>query len=297
MTLGVHQLRCFVAVAEHGHVTRAANALFMTQPALSAQIRIVETTVGVALFDRHPRGMELTPAGEAFLVHARVCLAEFDSALEAARAAARGADTVIRVGIIVGTQVDVISHVLRTFRSASPGTRVELVEYTFANPSAGLTLDETDVAFVVLPMRTDSLAVLPLARAAIVAAVPIDHPFAEKGALSIAEILDEPWVSTETADEVCRNYWLATAYRSGPPITHHRVKTMDKFVQLVAAGEVIGIAPSWVTQYYEGQAVSFVPVVDVEPPTVALAWRDTDTLRPLVIQMCAAARAVTAAAD
>lgn len=297
MSIGIHQLRCFAAVADHGHVTRAAASLYISQPALSAQIRALESAAGCSLFERHPKGMELTPAGQAFLVHARVCLAEFENAMESARAAARGASSVVRVGIIVGTQVDVISHVLRTFRSAAPRTRIEFVEHTFEVPSAGLTAGDVDIAFVVLPMHTEGLEVLPLAQASLVAALPGDHALAGRDDLSIEEILDEPWMVTDTPDDICRAYWQASAHRTKDPIIHHRVKTMDKFVQLVAAGEVVGIAPAWIVQYYDGQSVSFIPVRDVSGPTIALAWRETERSRPAILQMQAAARAAVALSE
>lgn len=293
MTLGIHQLRCFVAVAEHRHVTRAASSLFMTQPALSAQIRSLEELVGVQLFFRHPKGMELTPAGEAFLVHARLSLAEMDNALDAARAAAAGARSVIRVGLIVGTQIDVISRVLRSFREATPGARLEFTEYTFEVPSAGLTRGETDVAFIVLPMHTAGIGYDPLERPGVVAVLPEDHPLSERQSLSITEILGAPWVSADTTDDICREYWLAVSYRTSPPVTHHRVRTMDKFIQLVASGEAIGIAPAWVEHHYGRRPVRFIPVPDVESPTVALAWPADHESAPPVVQMRAAARAAT----
>lgn len=291
MTLGVHQLRCFVAVAEHRHVTRAARSLFMTQPALSAQIRSLEESVGARLFVRHPKGVALTPAGEAFLVHARLSLAEIENAFDAARAAAAGARSVIRVGLIVGTQVEVISRVLGSFHEISPHTRLEFTEYTFAQPSAGLTTGETDVAFVVLPMQTAGIGLDPLEQPGVVAVLPESHPLSDREKVSITEILDEPWVSADTTDEICRNYWLAVPYRASPPVTHHRVRTMDKFIQLVASAEAIGIAPAWVAHHYGWSPVRFIPVPDVESPTVVLAWPAAETSSSLVVQMRSAAHA------
>jgi DNA-binding transcriptional LysR family regulator len=295
MTLRIHQLRCFIAVAEHRHVTRAARSLYMTQPALSSQIRTLESEVGVALFARHAKGVDLTPAGEAFLTHACASLAKLDEAVDAARAAAAGAGAVVRVGLILGTQVDVISRVLRSFREVATGGRIEIVEYTFDKPTAGLRTGETDVAFVVLPAHTEGIGYLPLERPGVVATLFEDHPLSERASLSIAEILDDPWVSADTQDEICRDYWLATSHRVSPPVVHHRVRTMDKFIQLVASAEAIGIAPAWVEHDYQGRAVRFVPVTDVESPTVALAWREEEEGAPQVVHMRAAARAALAA--
>lgn len=279
MALSVHQLRCFVAVADYGTVTRASQYLFISQPALSAQIRALEAVVGVALFERHAKGMALSAAGEAFMSHARASLIELDSAVAAARALDREEQWPVRVGIIMGTQTELIARVLRTFRNDFPDSHVELVEYAFDQPSAGLKLHETDVSFVILPFLSDGLRFLSLEQPQIVAVLPVGHPLSTRETVCVGELLDEPWVAADTLDEPCRDYWLAAAYRDKASIVHHSVRSMDKFVQLVASNEAIGIAPAWVAHSYRGHPVCFVPVADIERPTVALAWRDADGFR------------------
>ncbi|HET9955253.1 MAG TPA: LysR family transcriptional regulator [Polyangiaceae bacterium] len=83
--VSLSQLRYFVAVAEEGHVGRAAHRLHVAQPPLSRQIRALEDEVGAALFTRTPRGMTLLPAGQVFLDHARAILSAVDRAVEAVR--------------------------------------------------------------------------------------------------------------------------------------------------------------------------------------------------------------------
>lgn len=203
----------------------------------------------------------------------------------------------VRVGLIVGTQVDVISQVLRAFRQVAPASRVEFVGYTFDKPSAGLRVGETDVAFVVLPMHEESLSFMPLERPGVVATLFEDHPLSDRASLRISEILEEPWAYADTPDEICRDYWVAASHRVGPPVIHHRVHTMDKFVQLVAAAEAVGIAPAWIERYYQGRPIRFIPVNDVESPTVALAWREGEDGSPAVVQMRRAARAALDSSD
>lgn len=297
MTLSVHQLRCFVAVADHGTVTRASQQLYISQPALSSQIRALEAIVGVTLFERHAKGMALSPAGKAFMPHARASLIELDSAVAAARTFDREEQLPVRVGIIMGTQTELIARVLRSFREDFPASHVELVEYGFDQPSAGLMLHETDVSFVILPFLFEGLSFLHLEQPGIVAVLPVGHSLSGRETVGIAELLDEPWVATDTLDPACRDYWLAVAHRSKPVVARHVVRSMDKFIQLVASNEAIGIAPGWVAHSYRGHPVCFIPVVDIDPPTVALAWRDSDGHRRPVQLMRAVAERVSRTAD
>ncbi|WP_022885501.1 LysR family transcriptional regulator [Glaciibacter superstes] len=297
MALSVHQLHCFIAVVDHGTVTRASQHLYISQPALSAQIRALEAIVGVALFERHAKGMALSTAGEGFLPHARASLTELDAAVAAARTLDREDQSPVRVGIIMGTQTELIARVLRTFRNDFPDSHVELMEYAFDQPSAGLMLHKTDVSFVILPILSDGLGLLPLGRPGIIAVLPVGHALSSRGTVRIGELLDEPWVATDTLDTACREYWSASAYRSKPAVAHHTVRSLDKFVQLVASNEAIGIAPAWVADTYRGHPVCFVPVVGIEPPTIALAWREADGDRPLVRRLRAVAEQVSLAEE
>src|SRR5215213_2022936 len=99
MAIDLARLRCFVAVAEDGHITRAAERLGMQQPPLSRQIRRMEHELKVQLFRRLPRGVELTSAGHALLPEAKSILARFDRALEMTLRAARGEEGSLCVGI------------------------------------------------------------------------------------------------------------------------------------------------------------------------------------------------------
>src|SRR6266498_4665242 len=151
MSIGLHHLRYFVAVAEEGNVSRAADRLHIAQPSLSAQIKYLEDHLGTPLFRRHARGVELTRAGALFLVEARKSIQAADAAVAVARTASRGEIGRLRIGFIVGTQVEATSRILRTFRERYPAVELELAEHTFADPSAGLNGGKVDVAFVMPP--------------------------------------------------------------------------------------------------------------------------------------------------
>jgi DNA-binding transcriptional LysR family regulator len=291
MSIGLHHLRYFVAVAEEGHVTRAAGRLRIAQPSLSAQIRYLERQVGAPLFSRHARGVALTAAGEAFLAEARAALAAADAALEAARRAARPQTRHLRVGFIVGTQIEPTSAVLHGFRARYPDVVLDLVEHSFADPSAGLNGGEVDVAFVMPPFAHRGLRIETLYSAPRLAVLPAAHPLAGRRAISVRELFDEPWIVCDTDDDVCRDYWLAASHREVPAKHGHRTRSLDKFIQLAAAGEVVGLAAAWVEPVFARPGIAFVPVDDVEPATTALAW-PPDPPNPLVERFVALAREV-----
>lgn len=273
MPIGLHHLRYFLAVAEEGHVTRAAARLHLSQPSLSAQIRYLEDQVGVALFERHPRGMILTPAGEAFAAQARASLAAASAAIEEARRAAAGTIGKLRIGFIVGTQIELTSRILRTFRERFPEVTLELAEHSFADPSAGLNTGDVDLAFVMPPIQHDGLCFEQLFQAPRVAVLPSTHLLARPGSpISVTELFDEPWIIADTDDTVCRDYWLAMEHRTSPPRRVYRTRSLDKFIQLAAAGEVVGLAASWAEQAFSRPGITFVPVHDVSPAVTALAW-------------------------
>jgi len=277
MPIGLHHLRYFVAVADEGHVSRAAARLRISQPSLSAQIQYLENQVGVALVHRHSRGVTLTPAGEAFVHHARAALAAADTAIDAARLSVHGQAGSIRVGFIVGTQIEITSRILSLFQECHPRVVVELVEHSFTDPSGGLNRGEVDVAFVMPPFQHSALHFLHLFETPRIAVMPSSHPLASRAAISVTELFDDPWVVTDTDDVVCRDFWLAMSQRTRPATLGQRIRSLDKFIQLVVSGNTVGLAAAWVQEVFTRPGVAYVPVTDIAPATTALAWNPART--------------------
>jgi DNA-binding transcriptional LysR family regulator len=296
MALGLHHLRYVVVIAEERNVTRAARRLHLSQPSLSAALRDVERQVGADLFLRRPWGMALTPAGEAFVAEARRAVDAAEAAVTDARRAARGARKHLRVGFIVGTQVELTSQIVAAFRSRHPEVALNPVEHTFADPSAGLRSEQVEVAFVMPPFISTGLVLEELLTAPRVAVLSSSHPLAERGQISIRELFDEPWIYADTDDDVCRSYWLAMEHRTSPPILGEGTRTIDRFIQLAMAGEVVGLAADWVRTAFTRPGLAFIRVPDVAPAMTALGWR-ADASAGLVADFVDTARAVRDAAS
>ena len=193
----LRHLRYFVAVAEELHFGRAAQRLNVAQPPLSRQIRDLERELGAALFDRTPRGVELTAVGQAFLPEARLTLAQAERAQRTARRAARGETGRLRVGFVdAATHTGVLPDVLGFFRMHLPSIGLSLFEMDPVQQAEALRTDRIDVGVLHSPppdadrwLRVEPVYVDPL-----VAALPETHPLAKHERLTMAELAEESFV-------------------------------------------------------------------------------------------------------
>src|ERR1700754_4484834 len=164
MTIELRHLRYFVAVAEEGHVTRAAERLGMQQPPLSQRIKAIERELDVQLFRRKARGVELTEAGRVFLDNARTVLTQYDRTIESTRRAARGEQGRLCVGVTpTGPFNPLVPLVIRAFREAYPLVSLTLEECLRSELIERLLSEQMDVAFLRTPTaEPQELIVHPL---------------------------------------------------------------------------------------------------------------------------------------
>jgi DNA-binding transcriptional LysR family regulator len=194
----LRHLRYFIAVAEEGHITRAAERLGMQQPPLSRQIKAIEREIDVQLFRRKARGVELTDAGRAFLDDARAMLGHLDHAFDTARRTARGERGQISVGYTLFHPV--VPRVIREFRQAFPLVSLTLEESSPYDLIERMQDDKIDVAFISGPIaHQEGVAIDPLLEEPRVVALPSGHPLArsENGddtALSLKSLAAETFI-------------------------------------------------------------------------------------------------------
>jgi DNA-binding transcriptional LysR family regulator len=193
----LRHLRYFVAVAEELHFGRAAERLHIAQPPLSRQIRDLEREVGTPLFARVPRGVELTPAGRAFLPEARLTLAQADRAGRAARRAAEGEVGRLRVGFVEGAaDAAVLPDVLGFFRMHLPDVGVSLFEMDALQQAEALRTDRIDVGILHSPPADAAqwLRVEPVYADPMLAALPAAHRLAARARPALGDLASEPFV-------------------------------------------------------------------------------------------------------
>jgi DNA-binding transcriptional LysR family regulator len=296
MSVSVKQLREFIAVAEAGSITRAAQELFVAQPALSLQIRRLESELGVALFSRLPRGVELTEEGAELLEPARRAVRAVDAVDQRARELREHEPDQLEVGFQAHGAADLTPEILRAFRERRPGVRVVFRQFNFDDTFVGLTSGEVDVGFVSGPVDApDGLEMRLLRHDPIVAAVAADHPIASRSSVSIREVVAEPFVTDDLPAGRWHDYWLAMDHRpDGPPVVALQTFSHDEWLEAVRAGVGVSICPDLTARYYPRPGVAFVPVPDMDPAPFYVAWmRGQES--PLVTDFVACA--VQAAAE
>ncbi|MFJ2739269.1 LysR family transcriptional regulator [Streptomyces sp. NPDC087440] len=297
MDVHTRDLRYFLAVATELNFTRAAESLYVSQPALSKQIRQLERALGTELFVRDRREVRLTQAGEALLPHAQQTCSTWElgtTALAALRTATAG---VLTIGMSTSPGRGGMLPAIRSrFTEAHPEASPVLRQVGWDDPTAGLADSSSDVAFVWLPLPEPSrYAHLVLAEEPRLVALPTGHPLAGHSCVDFADLLDEPFLALPDAAGPLRDYWLAMDARGGMPVRVGAVvSSPDETYEAVVAGQgVVLVASGNASLLLRGDVVT-VPVRGVTPSRFALAWR-RDDIRPLVRAYARAAQHFTRA--
>jgi DNA-binding transcriptional LysR family regulator len=296
MAFDFRALRYFVAVAEELHFTRAAERLYIAQPALSEQIRRLEGELGVELLRRTTRKVELTAAGEVFLSRARRILAEADEALAEASRAARGETGSIRVASGATAGLELVPRVLRAFREARPRVHVDLRQSDWEDYSGGLRAGTVDAAFVWLPFEHEGLSFAPLHEEPRVIALEAGHRLADERELRMEQFVDEPWPWADT-DPLVLAFWTGAEFRGGATARRGpTIRSMEGLLEAVRAGLCVATVPRSQARVSAWPGIVFRSVADLTPATLALGWRTADET-PVLQALVEIARRVAAEGD
>lgn len=243
----LRHLRYFIAVAEEEHITRAAERLGIQPPPLSRQIKAIEREIGVQLFHRKPRGVELTAAGRALLDDARAMLAHLDHAFDTAQRAARGEQGRISLGCTSGSGFHpLVQRIIREFRGAFPLVSVTLSEAFPDDLVDQIRDDRIDVGFIRTPVANRQNVVIdPLHEEGMVAALPRGHALARTAsALSLQALTGETFAFYGSAHgtlTIQGNAVVAACQAAGfTPRVGHVVPNQLSMLNLVSAG--LGVA-------------------------------------------------------
>ena len=271
----LRSLGYFVAVAEELNVGRAAARLHMSQPPLSRAIQQLEGDLGVELFTRSSRGMTLTTAGDALLPEAREVLARVESLSSLVSQAAE-----VRT-MTIGTLADSVDRAGRSlidaFCSRYPGVEIRIVESDLTDPTVGVGRGLVDVAVTRGPFNAAGVVVAEIRRDPVGVVLKETDPLASRERVRLDDLRDRRWFRLpDTADPLWRDYWAGG--REPADGSDIIVRTVRECVQAVLWSNSIGLAPLTINR---APGIAVVPVDDVAPSPLVVAWRRRDR-RPLV---------------
>lgn len=249
MAVTLQQLAYFVAVADVGGFTRAADTVGVAQPTLSRQLRALEQDLGAPLVDRGARhGLQLTPAGQAVLPLARRILADMDSARTAVAELVGLRSGRVRVGATPSLCIGVLADVLRVFCARYPGIRVELAENGSQPLERDLARGVLDVALVIVPAAglDPGLSVTPLLRERLSVASPTRGAPAGRRPMTVAELSRHPLVIPRQGYDLREVTLRAFAETGTTPHVAVEGGEMDAVLRLVEAGAGVAVVPDLV---------------------------------------------------
>ncbi|MEV5386573.1 LysR substrate-binding domain-containing protein [Streptomyces sp. NPDC052721] len=266
MDVDLRKLRYFVAVAEELHFGRAADRLHIAQPVLSRQIRSLEDDLGAEVFARDRRGTLLTPAGEQLLEDAVPLLASAEALLRRVKAAAQGTPT-LTIGFMPGITVTPATAV---FTARQPHVNVRLLRTSWNNQVEVLLDGRADIGVVRLPIDRRGLQIRPLFREPRVVMLPAGHRLADRASVTVGDLASEHLLQDPDAVPEWRDVALELRERRRPEVP--AIHQVEEKLELVASGAGICVLPLSTASFYTRPDVIPLPVEDIGPNEVALAW-------------------------
>lgn len=269
-----NQLLYFITVAEEGQITLAAMKLHIAQPALSHAISALESELGVELFERHARGVTLTPGGHAFLDKARLALEAEADAERIAESLRNGASGSITLGYLGVPPEATNPDLLAAFKRAHSDIEIVLYELPFPSSPTAAWLAKVDAAIATQPAEDPDVWAVPLREEARVALVPSGHPLAERDELCVADVIGETFIGFHPSVEpTWAAIWSLDDRRNGSParLAECSMNAQERFAA-IAAGSGIATLPACHASIIAAVLpnVVAIPVSDADPTTLAL---------------------------
>ncbi len=274
----LRHLRYLVAVAEAGSLTVAAKRILHTsQPSLSRQIRDLEQEVGAKLLTRTARGIDLTPAGRAFLDHARLVLSQVEAAAQAARRVAHPAKPCFVMGFLTGHESTWMPEAMQILRDELPNIDVMISSQYSPQLANALLKGNVDAAFLRRERGLPDLAYRVLIKEPLVVVLPSDHRLAALKAISPGDLVGETFVSVADTAPVLRGVIDNYLKRSGIDITRaHEVDHVVMGVSLVASTRGVGLLPAYAQNFLTSSVTSRPLKGDTPTVDLVLGYRKSN---------------------
>ncbi len=282
MAFTLRQIQYFIAVAEQGSITRAAQNLSISQSSVTEALKELETDLGVELFDRHPRGLTITHNGHQFLRHATKILASVSDARASFSGNSNQPSGTLNIGVTSLVAGYVLSDLLARYRRACPGVEVSAIEDNGGYLEHLLVGGELDVAVMVISNLRDRMALQAeiLETSPYRLWLPMGHPLVSADIISIADIAREPLIML-TVDEIEENTGKLLSALGARPHVAFRTRSVEAVRSLVATGAGVALLPDLVYRPWslEGDRIESRDVSGSLPVVqVGMVWRKGSSL-------------------
>ncbi len=292
MTL--RQIRHFIAVAETGSISAAAQAVFVSQSSLTLAIQQLETDIGVRLFDRHAKGMNLTHQGHQFLRQSYLILATVDNAKRSLQLGTESLTGKLTIGVTSLVAGYFLVELLKRFKSAYPNVTIQMIEDERPYIEHLLVSGEIDIGVLILSNieDRDALQTEVLMHSPYRLWLPPLHPLLDHESISLADVAKLPLIQLN-ADEMdvhARRIWARVGLK---PEIAMKTGSTEAVRSLVAAGMGVSILPDMAYRAWslEGNMIEARKLVDLlEPLDIGLAWRRGSARPELVTPFLTIAR-------
>ncbi len=291
----LRQLECLVAAAETLSFSRAAKACYITQPSLSAQIRLLEDLLGVELFERRGRRVLLTPAGEQLAAVARRVIAQARELVEVAASYQEPLGGTLRLGVIPTVAPYLLPRLVPRVKAEHKKLRLLIREDTTAHLVADLESGKLELLLLALEADLGEVETLPLFVDPFRLVVPHGHRLAARKRVSAQDLADERVLLLE--DGHClRAQALPLCERAGAhEVDDFRAASLGTLVQMVAGGVGITLVPELALELEARpeRELAVLPFAGEAPArTIGLAWRRGSARRPEFLLFAEALRSL-----
>jgi len=283
--VNLRDLKYLVAVAEHRHFGRAAEACFVSQPTLSTQLKKLEEELGVTLIERTNRQVMLTPVGADIVIRAQQVLRDVNELVNAAEEYADPLGGEFSLGIIPTVAPYLLPKILGPMRKAFPNLQIKLTEGQTAVISRMLRDGELDAVILALPLHEDNVIETELYREPFYLAVSRHHPKAKKKTASLDDLDNEEVLLLEDGHCLRDQALEVCASHNAVENTNFRATSLETLRQMVAADAGITLMPELAVGA-RSSSVHYLPFRGTPPHrNIGLCWRQSSTRGALLEQL------------
>lgn len=276
----LRHLHYFITVAEELHFSRAAQKLHIAQPPLSQQIRNLEIELGIKLFERTKRKVELTVAGKAFLTEARQVFHQIEKAVRIAKQAERGEIGRLIVGFNSSATYSVLPTILHRFRQTHPQIELVLNELTTSQQLEYLARQQIDLGLLYLPLKeNDQLSYIPIHQESLVVAISATHPLAVATKVSLSQLSQESFILPphHLGEALYKEISKLLAQHNFVPQRIQEAIQLQTAISLVAGGIGVAIVPASL-QNLQRAGVVYKSLQETTPEIeIGAVWRKHDS--------------------